>query len=466
MKPRYKESILTIGLAAVLTGCGASSVRPPLETVKTDGLYGSLATTGATSLADMPWNELFADPFLQRLINEGLENNYDLGIAVQRVREADAYLQQSQAALFPALNGAARGTYSRNSESIYPNGPDDSKTVQLGFEADWELDIWGKLRSAKRAQYANLLATDAARKAVQTRLISDIANSYYQLMALDAQLAITRETARNYGDLVQTMQVLKDSGKVTGAAVMQSEATRYAAEVTIPDINQQIREMQNALNLLLGRAGGTAIERGGIEDQPAAPVMRIGVPAMLLENRPDVLAAKYSVMAAYETTQSARARFYPSFSITASSGLAAVDLDDLFDPASFAASIIGGLAQPIFDRKANSTRLKVARAQQEEALLYFKSTLLYAGNEVQNALGSYQASLEKSTLRRSQLDALVKSVEYTKELLTYGSANYTEVLNAQQSLLSARLGSVNDRLQQLRAVTALYRSLGGGWKQK
>jgi outer membrane protein, multidrug efflux system len=464
MKIHYKNIILTFGLTAALAGCGSTKSMMP-QSVKTDGLFGNYAATDSTSLADMHWNELFTDPLLQQLISEGLKNNFDLQIAVQKVHEAEAYLQQSTAALLPDVSLSGNRIYMRNSKSTYPNAPLNMDTEQLEFGASWELDIWGKLKSAKRAYYANLLYSDAGRKAVQTRLIADIANTYYQLLALDAQLSITEETVQKDIDLVETMKVMKDSGKVTGAAVMQSEASRYSAEVTIPDIKQQIRETENSLCLLLGRAGGTTIDRGKIEQQPPVPVMRTGVPARLLENRPDVMEAGYLVVKAYETIKGAKANFYPSLTITASSGFEALKMNELFDPGSFAANVIGGLTQPVLDKKINITKLKVAKAQQEEALLNFKSSLLNAGNEVQNAMGVYQSSVTKTKLRESQLDALIKSVDYTQELLTYGSANYTELLIAQQSLLVAQLNNVNDRLQQLKSVVSLYRALGGGWKK-
>ena len=174
--------------------------------------------------------------------------------------------------------------------------------------------------------------------------------------------------------------------------------------------------------------------------------------------------AEFAVMSAYETTNSARAYFFPALTVTASTGFMATNLNQFFDPKTFAANVIGGLTQPLFNKKINTTRLKVAKAQQEEALISFRNILLKAGQEVQNALGSYQSSVQKIALRKQQLDALEKSVSYTKELLTYGTANYTEVLNAQTSLLSAQLSSVNDQLQQLNAVVTLYRALGGGWK--
>ncbi|HZL10006.1 MAG TPA: TolC family protein [Prolixibacteraceae bacterium] len=457
-----KYIILIAGLAGVLYSCSTPR-HFQRETVNTDGLYGSEAKTDSATIADTPWSKLFTETYLQQLIQEGLDNNPDLQIAVLKVLEAEAYFSQSKAAMLPGISAKGTGTYTRNPESIYPDGPREVSTFQLGAEASWEIDLWGKLRSSKRGAYANLLGTDAGKKAVQTWLIANIATAYYSLVALDAKLAITQETVKNNIDLVETMKVLKESGRVTGAAIVQSEAARYAAEVTIPDLEQQIRETENTLCQLLGRVPGT-IARGKIDEQNLSSVLQTGVPAQLLDNRPDVMQAEFAVMSAFETTNNARAYFYPALTLTASTGFAAADLDKLLDPKSFAANIIGGLTQPLFNKRINSTRLKVAQAQQEESLINFRNTLLIAGQEVHNALGSYESSVKKIALRQLQLEALIKSVDYTKELLNYGSATYTEVLNAQTSLLSAQLSSVNDHIQQLNATVSLYRALGGGWK--
>lgn len=456
-----KNITLCIGLACLLFSCNTSN-HFQRETVNTEEIFG-LAETDSISLADTPWQELFADPYLNQLIEEGLNNNADIQIAIQKVMAAEAYFSQSKASLLPAINAVGNSTYTRNPKSIYPDGPRDVNNYQLGAEASWEIDIWGKLRSSKRAAYANLLASDAAKKAVQTRLIANITAAYNNLNALDAKLVITQQTVKNNINLVETMKVLKESGRVTGAAIVQSEAARYAAEVTIPDLEQQIRETGNALSLLLGRVPGN-IERKPLAVQVERSLLKTGVPSQLLDNRPDVMQAEYAVMSAFEITNNARAYFYPALTLTASTGFAATQLDELLDPASFAASVIGGLTAPIFNKKNNVTRLKVAKAQQEEALISFRNTLLTAGQEVNNALGLYETSVSKINLRQQQLTALEKSVDYTKELLNYGSATYTEVLNAQQSLLAAQLNSVNDHLQQLNAVVSLYRALGGGWK--
>ena len=463
-----KNIILVIGVSGLLLSCSSSRhfSREDLKTkglYATTGLYGDSITSDSLNIADSPWQELFTDTCLKSMIKEGLSNNTDLLIAVQKVKEAEAALSQSKAAIFPSLSGQAQGNYTRYSKALYPTYDTFGHGESLELTSSWELDIWGKLRGAKRAAYASYLASDAGKKAVQTRLISDIATTYYTLIGLDKQLAITRQTVKNNIDLVKTMKALQQSGQVTGAAIVQSEAARYAAEVTIPDIKQQIKETENTLSILLGKNPGP-IQRGSLDTQKADTLLETGVPSQLLNNRPDVQQAEYNVISAYETTKSARKYFYPSLTITASGGFESINLDDLLKPENLAINLLGGLTQPIFAQKANSTRLKVAKAKQEEALLTFKNTILTAGSEVQNALSSFQKAQQKAQLRSKQLDALKKSVDYTKQLLIYGSADYTEVLDAQQNYLAAQLNDVNDRLQQLTAVVSLYQALGGGWK--
>ena len=432
------------------------------DTTIADGLYGDIPS-GESNLSEEKWQNLFNDPVLDSLIAEGLRNNPDLQVAVQRVFAAEASFNQSRAAMAPSLSAQGGYTYARNSQSVNPNAAKEYDASSVKLLSSWEIDFWGKLSSARKAAYANYLATDAAQKAVQTRLIANIASVYYSLLALDSKLQITKESVKNNIDLVETMKLLKDHGNVTGAAVVQSEATRYATEATIPDIEQQIRETENTLCLLLGRTPGK-IERGKLDDQKVHVMLATGVPAELLDNRPDVMQAEYNVIGAFELTNSARAYFYPSVTLTANAGFEALDFKDLFDPVSFAGNFVGGLVQPIFNKRVNKTRLEIAKAQQEESLINFRNTLLNAGAEVSDALSLYEAATEKIGIREKQLAALIKSVDYTKELLVYGSATYTEVLIAQQSLLNAKLNNVNDHVQQLNAVVSLYRALGGGWK--
>jgi len=430
--------------------------------LSTDGLFRDTTITDTTTIANVHWNEIFTDTILQRLIEQGIQYNPDLQIAYTHIQQSQAYYLQSGAAFLPTLNANAGVTSSRFSKSqgVQVNS---ATQYQAGLSASWETDIWGKLSSSKRANLANLLQTESAARAVQTNLVSTIANYYYSLLALDQQLEITRMTVRNWDTTVQTMQALKDAAVVTGAAVVQSEAQRYAAEVTIPDLKQTIKETENALSILIGNSP-SGIKRGRLQDQSFMEMLHTGVPAQLLSNRPDVQQAEFNFRYYFELTNVARAYFYPSLSITGSAGLNAFSFSDLFRPGALAASIGAGLTQPILNQRGNKTRLEVAKAQQREALLNFQNTLLKAGQEVSNAMSLYETSNEKTSIRTNQLTALQLSVDYSQELLKNGFANYTEIITARQSLLQAELGRVNDRLQQLQAVVDLYRSLGGGWK--
>jgi len=463
MTKRVLSSILFVSFISILSSCSVTK-RYQTPEINTDSLYRDVTTADTNTIAHLNWNEVFTDPALQSLIQRGLTYNLNLLSAYTHIQQAQAYFNQSKAALLPDLDLSVGLTQSRLSESQRMGGSSSSRTqYSLGASSAWELDIWGRLSSSKRAEFANLLQTETAAKAIQTRLISSIATYYYRLLAMDQQLQITEQTVVNWDTTVTTMKALKEAATVTEAAVVQSEAQRYAAEVTIPDLKQSIKETENALSILIGSVPG-GIERGKLINQQTLSSLNAGVPAQLLANRPDVMEAELNFRTQFELTNVARAYFYPTLSITGSAGFNSQNLNNLLDPAAFIASIGGGLTQPIFNRRANKTRLEVALAQQEDALLNFRNTLLVAGQEVSNALSLYETAKQKITIRAKQTDALQKAADYSQELLENGFANYTEVITARQSLLQAQLSSVNDRLEQLTAVVDLYRSLGGGWK--
>jgi multidrug efflux system outer membrane protein len=528
-------------LLAAASGCGILHPYSRPDTA-TSGLYRDVAPTDTTTLASRPWQQLFTDPLLQKLIAEGLANNRNLQVADARIAQAQALLAQSRAAFLPSLNGRATTTLSRTGGAFVSTGVGGSSTTTgtttggtttgsgtttgggttlpgggtsipgggtsipgggttipgggtttggtttggtttgttttdqssivtggaahqylLGLSSSWEADVWGKLRSTKRSYAATVLQSEAYRRVVQTQLIADIADNYYSLLALDAQLEITRQTVQNRIQDVEVMKLLLEGDVVTGAAVVQSEAQRYAAEVTIPDLQRSIREAENLLATLLGRTPGP-IERGTLAGQDPAPPLLTGVPSQLLRNRPDVQQAEYTFESTFEQTNVARAYFYPSFTVTANGGLTSTTIQNLFSPTAVFASLVGGLAQPIFNQGINRLRLARSQALQQEYLYTYQQTMFTAGQEVSNALFAYQSATDKARIRAQQLNALNKAVEYTHELLRAGFANYTEVLTAQQSLLQAQLNGVNDQLQQRQAVTDLYHALGGGWR--
>ena len=424
-----------------------------------NNLYRDANTSDTANIANLPWKQMFSDSLLQKLIREGIDNNLDLKIAIARMKQAQANLRQSKAAFFPTLDVTASGPII-NTEKLVST----STLFELYAASSWEADIWGKLRSSKRAALAAMLQSDAYKKAVQTQLVSDIAIDYYTLMALDAQLEVTLKTLDNRAMDVEIMKKLKESDVVTGAAVVQSEANRYSVEVTIPDLKQNIRITENALSILLGRAPGSIV-RDSLNKQQVWKELQTGVPILLLANRPDVMEAEYQLRTSFELTNVARSYFYPTLTITAAGGFANDKIAQLFNPSSLFGNIVGALVAPVFEHGQNKQRLEVAKAQQEEYLATFKKTILNAGEEVSNALYNYQAATDKIKIREQQISYLQKSVDFTKELLKYtANTNYTDVLTSEQSLLTAQLNNVSDKEQQLLATIALYRSLGGGWK--
>jgi multidrug efflux system outer membrane protein len=468
MTKSSNKYILMVIAAALLSACSITKKYERPTTLSTDKLYRDQSSADTTTIADMPWQSIFKDEKLNALIQKGLENNLNLKNAIENIIQAQASLRQSKLAYYPTLNFDANVTRNKQSQAglNFPAGININTlttTYKLGLSTSWEADIWGKLSSSKRAALASYLATDAAKQAVQTQLIADIANNYFLLLSYDKSLKITEETLASRIKNVETIKALKEGAIVTGAAVVQSEANQHAAEVLIPDLKQSIRETENALNILLGQAPGP-IDRGELGTQIIPENLAVGVPSQLLENRPDVRQAEFNFRVAFESTNLAKTYFYPSLTLTASGGFSNLELKDFFSNSIFY-SIIGGLTQPIFNQGLNKMRLTTAQSQQLQAYNNFQQSLLTAGQEVSNALYSYEMAVAKEDSRKKQIEALEKAVDYTQQLLEYSSAtNYTDVLTSEQNLLAAQLSGINDNLQKLQAVVNLYRALGGGWK--
>ncbi|MGC4057979.1 MAG: efflux transporter outer membrane subunit [Chitinophagaceae bacterium] len=425
----------------------------------------------SSGIAEMPWRELFTDSRLRQLIEEGLQRNYDLKIAVARMESAAASVQQSTLALLPSLSANAQMTHSKPSTAqVRANGVNVSSIPSYNVYAltgtsSWELDIWGKLRSARRANLSAYLKSDAYRRAVQTQLIATIANDYFQLLAYDEQIRIVEASVQNRSKEVDVVRDLKDAAIVTGADVVNSEANVYAASLQLPDLKRSRREQENALSILLALPPDS-IARGSFGEQAITADLRTGIPAKLLANRSDVQEAEYAFRNAFDLVNVARAYFYPALTISGTAGFATANTLQHFFDGTFYGSIIGGLTQPIFNQGQNKARLRIARATQQEAYYNFQLSLLTAGKEVSDALYAYDMAKEKQAQRGGQLAALDKASDFTKELLKYTSnTNYTDVLTAEQNLLTAKLSAVNDKLQELQSAVNLYKALGGGWRQ-
>ncbi len=427
-------------------------------------------TTGQSSLeidtmnmATLKWSEIFTDTLLQGLIAEGLKANIDIKIAVERITEAQVNLRLQKAAFLPSLNT----NISANSQQ-YPTFqsfgfPRNNTQYDVRLSTDWEIDIWGKLGSAKRAALSQLLATDAAKRAVQTQLIADIASNYYELLALDQQLLIIKKTAENRAEDAAAIEMLFENALLNGVAVVQSKANFYEAKLDIPDIEQKIKEKEHRLSFLVARNPGTII-RQSLKEQQVEYDLKPGIPAQLLAHRPDVQMAELNFRTAFEETNVARTYFYPVLKITTSGGFSNLGWNQWFSSKSLFGSIAGGLTQSIFNKGANQARLSTAQSRQQQALYQFEKSLLIASQEVSNALFEYDTALQKEKSRRKQLDALSQALEFNKELfINHQQTNYTDVLAAEQNLLRAQLKDIDDQSQKLYAVVQLYRALGGGW---
>jgi multidrug efflux system outer membrane protein len=449
---------LLLALLAI-TACKVTKPYNRAQNIGGNGLYRDTTVTDTSTIANIPWRQFFADTVLQHLIQEGIDHNLDLGIAAARIHEAEANFRQSKEAFYPSLLANASGALQK------APGTPSTRTYEAYLSSSWQVDLWGKLRSTKKAQLAALLQSDAYRRDVQTQLVTSIASDYYTLQAYDQQLQITLATVENRKEDVTTTKALKDADVLTGAAVMQSQAGLYSVEVTIPDIRQNIRQTENAISLLLGRNPGGIPRDSLYQDTIVNTDLRLGLPMQLLANRPDVQEAEFQLRYYSELTNVARTYFYPALTITAEGGLSSNTIAHFFDASAFFGNIIGGLTQPIFQNGLNRQRLEVAKNQEQEFLLSFEKSLLTAGQEVSNALFNYQSATEKIQTRAHEINFLQKSVDYTKELMKADAkANYTDVLTSEQNLLSAQLAGVDDHLQQLQAIVTLYTSLGGGWK--
>ncbi|MEP3838405.1 MAG: TolC family protein [Algibacter sp.] len=460
------KGALILVVALTLQSCFVAKdyERPNLE-AETEALYRTdNLSTDSLSIADVSWKNLFTDQYLQQYIAEGLQNNMDVRRAIQQMISAEAYAKQGKAGYFPTLSVGPNYThqeYSANSQfgSIFSGGLD---TYDVTASLAWEADIWGKIRSNKRATQAAYLQSVAGHQLVKTQLVSSIANTYYNLLALDEQLEITKQTIETREIGVETIKALKDAGQVTQVAVDQNIAQYNSARALQVDLEVAIFKAENTLSILLGKAPQN-FERSSLNVQKIDADITVGVPSTLLSNRPDVMAAEYALIQNFELTNVANSSFYPSLTLTASGGLQSLELDNLFNANSLFATVVGGLTQPLFNQRKLKTQKEVALANQESALLNFKKTLLVAGSEVSNALYSYNAETKKFQFRKNEVEALRTAEANSEELLKNGYANYLDLLTARQSALSAELNVIDSKLQQLVSVVDLYEALGGGW---
>ena len=450
-----KKIIVLTTATALLSSCGIYTKYQPAETTP-DNLYGEeVAVDDTTNFGNVNWRELFTDPQLQALIEQGLQNNTDLRSAQLQIEEAEAALMTAKLAFLPSFALSPQGTISSF------DGGKATKTYTLPVTASWELDIFGRLRNAKQQAKALYAQSKDYQQAVRTQLIAGIANVYYTLLMLDEQLAISQQTEEAWKETVASTRALMDAGLANEAATSQMEAAYYSVQTSILDLKEQINQVENSLALLLAETP-RRYERGKLADQRLPEDVAVGVPMQMLSNRPDVRAAERSLEQAFYATNQARAAFYPSIVLSGSAGWTNSAGSMIVNPGKFLASAVGSLTQPLFNKGQIMAQYRIAKAQQEEASLSFQQALLNAGSEVNDALVACQTSKAKTLLFEKQIQSLEKALESTSLLMEHGTTTYLEVLTARQSLLSAQLSQTANRFTEIQSVINLYQALGGG----
>ncbi len=424
-------------------------VRDPVS------LTDTLAVADTTSFGNLPWRTVFTDPQLQTLIQQGLDKNADLLNAALNVKMLQAQLAVAKLAFLPNITLSPQGTLSSF------DGSKTSKTYQLPVTASWSVDLFGNLLSVKRNAQMQLLASKDYQTAVKTNVISGIANLYYTLLMLDRQQEILDEMASLTKETWDMMALQMKFGRARSTSVQSAEASYYSVLAQSADMKRQIREMENSLSLLIGQPG-QQIPRGKLYDQMLPTEFSTGVSLQLLSNRPDVHAAEMKLASCFHNVQTARSRFYPSIRISGTGAFTNSAGAAVINPGKWLLSAVGSLTQPIFANGQLIAGLKVAKAQQEQAFNDWQNLVFKAGNEVSNALVSYNTYAERSQLDSKQTELYRKNVEDTRQLYMSSGSSYLEVISAQANLLNAEISKVTDDFYKMQAVVSLYSALGGG----
>lgn len=458
MNSLVRAAILSLTIVS-MTGCGIyKKYETPGDTPITAAYKEARENpVDSTSFGNLLWEQVFTDPVLADLINTALAENLNLDDARLNIDLAKAQLKGAKLAYLPSLaltpNGAG-ASYA---------GSDLAWSYTIPATASWEFDIFGKLLNNKRGAQVAVKRSEAYAQAVRSQIIANVANIYYSIANVEAQLDLARNTATLWKQSVQTMRDLKEGARagMTEAGVVQMDANYRSVLATITTLETSLVQLNNAMSVLLNRMPQTwSIPANATLEVPSMLVQ--GVPMSYLAMRPDVAAAEQGMAAAYYTTASARAAFYPTLTITANGGFTNLLGSVIKNPGEWFYNIAGSLVAPIFSRGQNIARLEAAKIQQKQALNAFQNTVLSAAGDVSNALTAYEKAGERAAILNIQVDDLTKAVEYTNDLMIYANGTYLEVLTAQQSLLSAQMNRLSTQLARSQAVINLYQSMGGG----
>ena len=459
-----KYILFMMSTVALLSSCGVYTKYERPE-VNTKGIIRDVvsdvdtlkATADTTTFANLPWRQVFTDPQLQALIQQGLDKNPDLLNAALNVQIVESQLKMSKLAFLPQVTFSPQGVL-----SSWDFGK-ASQTYSMPLNASWTVDLFGNLLNQKRSSQMALLATKDYQVVVKTKIVSGIANMYYTLLMLDRQLEILNDMSGLTKDTWDMMKLQMQLGRYRSTSVQSAEASHYSVLTQIEDMKRQIREVENSLSLLIGQPAQT-IKRGKLADQVLPSQFATGVGIQLLKNRADVHAAEMNLASSFYDVNTARSRFYPSLTISGTGSYTNSGGGMIVNPGKILASAVASLVQPIFMDGKLTEGLKISKAQYEQDYNTWQNAVLTAGSEVSNALVQYNSYQKKSELDAHRVEVLKKNVEDTRALVSSSTSTYLEVIQAQNSLLNAEISKVTDDFNKMQAVVSLYQALGGGSK--
>src|SRR4051812_4834800 len=469
------KSVIIIYITALLllflTGCKVSK-DISLPTDAAPAAYRNANATDTSTIADIQWKHFFNDNNLQQLINSAIDNNYDMQVAVKNVEAAQLIVKQSRLGNLPQASLQATYSINRPSDNSL-NGLSLSKFVGKSYVEDysasvvlsWEAEIWGKIKKQKEKALASYLQTTEARKAIQTSLVAAVAHGYYNLLMLDAQIAIAKKNLLLNDSTLNIIKLQYKAGQVTALAVQQAEAQRLVAAQLIPQLEQDIAVQENALSVLTSVAPSVIKRTGNIREVSFTDQLSAGVPSSLLQNRPDVKAKELDLIIANANTSIAKANMYPSLSITALGGINSLKASNCFNiPASLFTAATAGITQPLFQQKQLKTQYELSQVEREKTVIQFRQSVLTAVGEVSDALVKTDKLKEQQVIAATRVNTLQQATSNASLLFKNGMADYLEVITAQSNVLQAELELAVLNKERLDAGIELYRSLGGGWK--
>jgi multidrug efflux system outer membrane protein len=468
---RVKNIILTFALAIGSVSCVSKLAYTEPE-LPLPEKFQYTATADTASIANLEWKQFFSDPILQGLIEKGIKNNYDLQIALKQVAASQEKLKQAKYMQYPDVGFGVSGQISKPSKNSMNGqslnlflGQSHVEDYNAAFNLSWEADIWGKIKNQQEVSRMQYLQTYEGSKAVQTQVVAAIAQGYYNLLMLDRQLAIAKSNLELSSNTLMITQKMWESGDNTSLGVQQAAAQKQATELLIAQLEQNIAIQENALSILTGELPNKVNRTIEMSDTSLPQNITAGLPAAMVSRRPDVRQQELVLLESNAMVGVAQANMYPALKITANGGVNSFKIDNWFQiPASLFGSVLGGITQPIFQKRQLKTDLAVAKIQREKNVLAFRQSVLNAVGEITDALVSNENLKVQEQKATEQTTTLKDGIKSAQLLYKGGSANYLEVITAQGNSLQAELNLASIKRQRLSSIVDLYRALGGGWK--